>query len=333
MKTISLPLLVSTRVMQNLVGRAKVDLQESSIEATTGRAYNIADHMQGDTGAVHKMERLILTADRRSTSITLLQQEATNVQTVLSSIRDVAVDLGAEVESAVGLEDEQRLNALQDEARAQLDAIWGRLNTNFNGKYQFSGAETGTQPLGDLQTFLTEITTEVTGAANAGALDTALDAYFNDTAAGTFHTATYQGSTVSGPDREVSDSRRLGVDVKATDAGLRNALRGLALLATADSAATPELARELKRDAAETLSIASVQIIDQQSIIGALEEDAEILQTQTETEKATYELLLLETIGIDQYEAASRMTILETQLEATYLATSRIANLSLTNFL
>ncbi len=333
MKTISLPLLVSTRTLQHLVGKSKIELEQASYEASTGRAYDLSEHLGGDTGSVHRLEKLLADADRRVASVKLLQQEAANVQKTLSSIRDVALELGAETDSAIGLEDAQRLNALETEAEAELTAIWGRLNTGFNGTYQFSGAATDTQPLGDLATFISDIETIVSGAASAAAVDTALDTYFNDTLAGAFHTTVYQGSTSAAPDRQVSEARRLGVDAKAIDAGVRNALRGLVLLAVADEAATSDIARELKADAAQTLGSAGTQIINKQSVIGATEEDAEALLIQNEAEKATYDLMLIDAVGVDQYDAASKMSLLETQLQAVYLATARMANLSLANYL
>lgn len=333
MKTISMPLLLSTRTLQNYIGQTKTELEKASIEATLGRASNLVQHMRGDTGAVHRLDKLVLDAERRIASTTLLQQEAANVQNALGSIRDVVLDFGGRIEGAVGVSDTATLNMLEIETEAQIEAIWGRLNTSFNGDYQFSGAATDTQPLGDLTTFLNDIETIITGATSAAAVDTALDAYFDDTVAGAFHTTVYQGSTNDAPDRQVSESRRLGVDAKATDVGVRNALRGLALFSLADSATTSSLATDLKSDAAATLNNAGMQIIQKQTLIGAVEEDATLTLAENEVEKATYELLVIEEIGVDQYEAAALSTLLETQLQAIYLATSRISNLSLANYL
>ncbi|MCI4663446.1 MAG: hypothetical protein MRY74_01875 [Neomegalonema sp.] len=333
MKTISMPLLVSARTMQNMIGRAKSDLDTARVEAVTSRAADIGEHLGGDTGSVHRIDKMIADAERRLTSLTELQIEAENVQQKLTSVQEVALGLGVEIESALGLENTQALSALTTESEAELTAIWGRLNANFNGEYQFSGAATDTPPLGDLATFVSDIKTIVSGAASAGAVATALDTYFNDTVAGAFHTTVYQGSTAAGPDKEVSDSRRLGLDVKVTDDGVRNVLRGLALMVAADDATTTDIADQLKSDAARTLSNGGALIINQQSQIGGIEADVKSLTSRNEAEKSSYEFLLLDKIGVDQYEAASRMTLLETQLEATYLTTSRISRLSLVNYI
>lgn len=332
MTTIALPLLASTRSMQDLLGQAKIDLDQAGFEAATGRVYDLIDHMEGDTGAINRVEKAISDADRRIASVKLLQQEAANVQTVLTSIKDVALDLGARVTGAIGLDDDQSLTALQAEARAQLEAIWGRLNTSFNGVYQFSGAATDTPPLGDFTTFLSDIQAIVATAPGPTEVETALDTFFDDVA-GDFQTTYYQGSTNAGPDRQVSESRRLGVDASALDEGVRDTLRGLALFVTADAIAGVEEAEELKLAAAERLNQAGMDIIEQQTIIGAAEEDAANLLAYNESEKATYELMLIDLVGVDQADAATRAQLLETQLQAIYLTTVRMANLSLANYL
>lgn len=333
MKSITLPLLVNTRSLQNLVGQSKIELDTASYEAATGRASDLSDHMKGDTGAIHRLEKLMADADRRVASTTLLQQEAANVQATLTSIGDVALDIGSQLEGAIGLDDDETIGVLTIEADAQLDAIWGRLNTSFNGSYQFSGAATDTQPLGDLQTFKNDIRGIVatTGAAGADAVEAALDTYFDDPA-GVFQTTIYQGSTSDAPDRQVSETRRLGVDAKAIDEGVRDTLRGLALLISAD-ATDNQHAEDLRSAAAERLNTAGMKVIEKQSIVGATEEDAARLLIENGTEKTTYELMLTDKIAVDQYDAATRMSQLETQLQAVYLMTARISSLSLTNYL
>jgi hypothetical protein len=57
------------------------------------------------------------------------------------------------------------------------------------------------------------------------------------------------------------------------------------------------------------------------------------VKTRHQASEAALTLAYTRLAGRDQFEAATELTQLEAQLETTFLATARLANLSLANFL
>lgn len=328
-----LPSLVTTWRMQTLVTQSRVDLDTARVEAVTGRAADLSRATDGNVGKVHLLEKQITDTDARLNAMNLLRADFSVVQETLDATRERVSLIATEIDAAIGLENETSLDALALQAEADLKLVIGSLNVSYGGRQLFSGAKTDTAPIADAEQIITDVAAIVAGAPNAAAVETALDTYFDDPA-GTFQATIYQGSTTDAPDRDVSESRRIGVNVKATDLGLRSAIRGLALMTVAkDNAVDASVADDIRRDAAKTLRTSADALISQQSLLGSLESEVIVLQTRGEAVKFTLEESLNALIGVDQYEAASRMNALETQLEAAYLSTSRIGSLSLVNFL
>lgn len=328
----SVPFLLLTRNLQSSVTTITKNFQTAQNEAVNGRVEDISKAMDGDTGKVFKLEGLIKQAEARSLSLSAAQSEFKFVQLTLSNTRESAADLAVAVDGALGLSDDTSLATAASTARSELASLFGQYNTSFAGKQLFSGAAVDTAPLGDVETLLTDIETIIAGAADANAAETALDTYFAP--GGTFETTIYQGSTNPGPTREVAENRRVGIEATPLDDGILNTIRGLAVVATArSSAASQDIADDILTDAVDTLNSSSQSLILQQASIGSVEEDLSLMITRNEASKLAYELSLTDLLGVDQYEAASRMSNLETQLEAAYLATSKITNLSLVNYL
>lgn len=328
----SIPFLLSTRRMQSTLSTLTEAHRESQVEAVTGRVHSIGKELEGDVGRVHRLERFIHLAEKRDQAMTALQGELSIVQLTLTTAREKSESLALRIQGALGINDENALAAHASEAGAELEALFGHLNTSYGGKHLFSGAAVETTPLADASTMLTALDGLISSAADATTAIAAIDTYFG--AGGAFETTIYQGSTSAGPTREISEGRRVGVEATPIDIGLKNTIRGLAVVALArSSATTTEIGDALLADAAGALGRAGQQIMSQQAEIGAIEEDVAISQIRNAASKFAYEENLTALIGRDQYEAATRMTNLETQIEAAYLATSRIANLTLVNFL
>ena len=67
--------------------------------------------------------------------------------------------------------------------------------------------------------------------------------------------------------------------------------------------------------------------------VGVAEARMATVTTRHQASEAALNLAYIKLAGRDQFEAAAELTQLEAQLQTTYLATARLANLSLVNFL
>lgn len=329
----SLPTLLTHRQLQNNIGETRILLQEAQTTSVTGRVTDLAEHMKGDIGRVHELEKLIADSDAYLVSLSSTAAEFRFAQQTLDAVRGVSQDMGVKLTGALNLEDWEAVSAYEIEAEGELEAIFGQLNLSYGGKNLFSGAAVDTAPLGSLSQMLTDVSTIITAGPDFATVNAALDTYFEDPAGG-FQTTIYQGSTTAGPTREVAEGRRIGVEATPLDPGIRDTIRGLAVLATA-RAATPsaELENALLADSASTLNAAGNLLLEQQTRMGVDEEELALLTTRTEASKLTFETALIDLVGIDQFTAASELLNLETQLQAAYVTTGRVAALSLVNYL
>jgi flagellar hook-associated protein 3 FlgL len=67
--------------------------------------------------------------------------------------------------------------------------------------------------------------------------------------------------------------------------------------------------------------------------LGISSSTLQTINDKNESERTAINTAFQNLFGRDQYEAAAELQLLQTQLEASYAITSRLSNLSLTNFL
>jgi flagellar hook-associated protein 3 FlgL len=139
------------------------------------------------------------------------------------------------------------------------------------------------------------------------------------------------------PPVELADGEFLQYAQRGDVAELRLMIRGLAMA----NAVVEGAGRVADADARfAALDIAGKHMIkatdditDMQAELGLAETRIEEAQVRTEAQRSTLELARAELIGRDQYETATRITQLETQLQALYALTARTSQLSLLNFM
>lgn len=331
MTSFGLPTLAQTRMLQERVTDTKVQLDAARIEAVSGRSSNIAQAVNGDIAKVQQLQKLIADTEDHSNAIAFARAEYSNTQVVLTNLADSAQSLSTSVEAAILAGDEISLQARATEARSALTTAFSQINVSSGGRSLFSGAAVDTPPLASVDTFLTDIKTIVAGATDATAANTALDAYFAP--GGAYETTIYQGSATPAPTREITEGRRVGLETTALDPEIRDTLRALATLVAGYEDATGATRDSLMNTGADALAQGSDAIIALQGRIGAREEELTLVESRNNASRFTYEQNFNALTAVNQEEAATLMRNLETQLEASYLAASRLANLSLVNYL
>lgn len=327
-----MPTLLMTRQLQSYVTNTREALDQARIEAVTGFAADVSEKVGGATGDIRRLEKLLEDDDKRLDAIALFQGEATIVQLTFEQTRENLAELQYDVLGAIPLENEATLSAAADSAASELKSLFGRLSGAHGGRYLFSGAKTDTPAVEDVDKVLKDVADLIDATHDTAGLDVVLDAYFDDPN-GVYQTTIYQGSNNPAPDRELAEGRRLGIEATANDQSFRDAIRGLAVIAAIGTDSSNVYRDEILTEAADKLGAASEALINAGAKLGAQQEDAALLETRNRASTETYQLSINALLGVDQYEAASRMTQLETQLEAAYLTTSRLQSLSLVNYL
>ncbi len=331
MSGIRVPDLVSHSRLSRNVSDLKAQIDKTSNEATTGRYEDLTAQLKGDVGGAHLLKKAIDDARLYKDNLALAQSRAQITQSALGNIGDESSRIATELHSAVGREDGEMIGVLVDDARAAITNTVAALNATISGRALFAGDAADTPPILGAEDLITDVEAIIAGATDAADAAAQLDTYFNDPAGG-FATTIYQGGDGRAAPVEIAPGVRLDVSAKANDPAIRDMLRGLATIAAYESAGFSD-AEDLLLNGADTIYGAEAQLIDQRAAIGVNEARIASAKERFENEETVLSELYNDKTLRDPYEAASELRLLESQLEAAYLLTARLAQLSLSNFI
>ncbi|GAA4228284.1 flagellar hook-associated protein 3 FlgL [Sagittula marina] len=242
-------------------------------------------------------------------------------------------------------------SGLQTSARASLDALMSMANANYGGTPLFAGPSDGARALQDYDTPRAEtglsprVVIDGVMAGGLGSVSDAtariaeLDAIFSNTAANpdeTFDALFFTGATSADPmSAGIGDGITVNYGVQANDDAFRQALQGLVMLATTDASEIGDAeAYAIWVDtAAARLSSGLEGLLDSQVQLDTASARIDEANTGMEDRANLYKGRVAELVEVDSYEAATEITALETQLQASYAVTARLSQLSFLNFM
>nr|WP_321448552.1 flagellin [uncultured Cohaesibacter sp.] len=217
---------------------------------------------------------------------------------ILQDITDVLTNARSAV-SATRSDDE--LESLQNNAAEYLEDLKTMLNTQYQGRYLFSGSTTDTAPVDFTAYAATDLTT--------------------------VNSDYYQGDGYTQTIR-LENGQQMDYGITATVSGFEEALRALSYVANGNLSDTSELQ-----------DVDALLVSAQDSVIAATSKAGNTssrLQSYIENEEdfiAEAENLAAGETSIDAAAATVLATSYETQLEASYSALSKILNLNLSDYL
>ncbi|MFN7054810.1 flagellin [Hyphomonas sp.] len=294
-------------------------------EAVTGKHADLTKHLGGRIGNAMLAQKAVddITAQREQ--LDLRAARLTIAQRSLGQIHGRVDGIDVRMLSALGLGDTAGRNVAARDAAAALEDAFTALNVRHGDRFLFSGEATATAPFGSPEALLSDIRQLAAGAPSAAAFEAAVDTYFNDPA-GPWQTAIYRGT----PNPADAES------VTATDPALTELISGLAILALSGTDENIPVLRNspaIVEAAAGRITSGRTALTALRAEIGIHEERIARSQVALDTEETVLKGLLETLTGRDQYEAASELKQIEAGLEASYLLTTRLSNLTLLNFL
>jgi flagellar hook-associated protein 3 FlgL len=332
MRTVGPPTLLTAQRFAAASASLRRDSETARIELSTGRIADLPAALGGRIGEASSLRAALDAIAVRRQGLQQADLIAAVSQRALSDINEGARSIATDALAANGRGDNAALSTAALEARSRVEAAFSSLNVKVAGQFLFSGDATDRAPLAGPDQLLADIAALYAGAADTADFDVALDLYFND-AAGGFQTAIYQGGAGASPSIEIVGGERGVFTARADDPSIRNVLRGLAVIAVA-GAAPPSALRDGALSSAGAAGLAGTDgLIALSADIGVEERRAgEALIGLEEEEAALTEAYNAQTAR-DPLDAATRLQALEAQLNASLLATSRLSQLTLANFL
>ena len=332
-------------------------LQQANQEVSTGLRANVYADLGQTASITLELRSQMDQADALSTSNTLLGNKMDVMSTALGSIETTAQNVLSAAVSNVN-SPTPTAATLQQTAKAALATLTQALNTSYAGSYLFSGtatdkpavqgysqvsAATGKSPE---QAVNAVIGSGPASAADASTMIAQLNAMFSSTAAdptqnfqGTFYNGTPATDASGNPSprvtAQIAQGQVISYGVQANDSEIRKVMQGLSMLASTDVSKISDSGayQSWMKSAVSLLSGGVSGVTAAQAALGSQQQLVADTATRQGDMQKVYNTRILGYEAVDPYKAASTLSALQTQLQATYAATSQLSKLSILNYL
>lgn len=337
MKYVSVGDMSQTYLMRRHNVQLKQTMTRLSDELVTGVQKDLGTAVGGDFTALAAIDRSLA----RNAAFKQVAAEtdllAGTQQETLETLQSHASALGATLVSAVSSASPSMIDAGVQDAAQRFSAIVSALNVNVAGRYAFSGTSTDTAPLTDPEAILTALGVAISGLTQPDDIVNAVEAWF-DAPYGSpgYLDDAYQGSATALAPVQLSETDQTQVTLTAADPTVRNLLKGFALASLIAEGQVPDVLTTrsaLTQAAGERILTSDAELSVLRSELGTVESIILESQTRNAAQKTALELAKGELIGVDAYETATALEAVQSQLETLYTLTSRLSQLSLTDYL
>ncbi len=305
---------------------------ELRTELVTGRIADLSAELGGAVGDAQLLRKAIDEIDTKQTLISRALGRAQTAQVSLARATEGVTDTGVNIHNSVSRQDENGIRISAAQAKLQLEGAVSALNQRYEGRALFSGDAVENNPLADAGALLDDVRAIYAGASDAAQLEANLDAYFNASGGG-FETDIYLGGAGNAARTEIADGELINYSAKADEQPFRDLLRNLASLVVAGESTGFGARNEALSNAAAGIINANNDISQIRARIGASEGRLADAQSRLEAEFTAFTDTYNQLTARDEFEAATQLQQLETQLQASFTLTARISRLTLVNFL
>ena len=306
------------------ISELRTQIGKTSTEATTGRYEDLTLHLSGRIGKAMLGQKALADISTDREVLNLRASRLSLIQTSLGTVQESSSGIAANMLSAIGGEHETDVGIAARDAKAALSASLSSLNARYGDRFLFAGDPTSTLPFSDQSALLADIELIADSATDSADFATQLDDYFTSPTGGWLQNI-YQGSTTA------SDPESVTADNDA----IKSLIRDLAVLAISGPdgpLASLDGYKTLVQETSLSLSSSETQITNLRADLGVYEERNAIEQKTLDTEETVLTASFNDLTARDQYEAATELQSLQTTLEASYLITARLSQLSLLNY-
>lgn len=309
----------------NNIANLRAQIEARAEESTTGLQSDMVQHLKGRIDQALVGEQALNDNADEQSRLGLRSVRLSLVDSTLTSVRDLSQGLQIEMLNAIGTGEVESQNLVALEAETALGDVISRLGARHGERFLFSGDATATRPFQDPSVLLDDLRNIAATAVDEADFAAQVEFYFDDPTGG-FQTNFYQGAqTASDPD-----------SVTANGDEFKDLIQGLAILTLSHNGSgvpyaqggTPSMDQALER-----LERGRTNIVNTQAEVGMRRTSIADEQSVLERELTLLNQAFTDLVGKDQFEAAAQLRELEANLEASYLLTTRLSNLSLLNFL
>lgn len=347
MKTSSVSSLSISQSLRYSTMETQSALVKAQKERDTGKVFDSGIALGARTAQTVTFARDIERLNGIVDSNGLIASRLTATQDALTNITGAAQDfLGVLTASSSG---DASSAVTRDSGRTALAALTSVLNTPINGEYIFSGINTDVKPLDGFSSgspakvafdaaFLTHFGFAQTDPAAANITTAQMNAFIAGPLDAQFLGAGWQANWSNATDQQIVSRIALNETTDTSVSANNDGMRKLAMAAAAiadlfDSNVSLAGREALVEHMVGVVGEAIGSLADLQSQTGVVEQRVAAASERVRMQADLFERSLMETEGVDPYEAATRVSDLLSHLETSYAITARIQQLSLLRLL
>ncbi|MDQ0457005.1 flagellar hook-associated family protein [Rhizobium paknamense] len=355
MKTSNISSLTIQNAMRLTISDAQSQMVEAQKEVTTGQYADVGTAIGGQASSAINLNRDSLRLQSLMDTNSLVTQRLDSSQNALDQIASAAQTLQETFVALGNNTDATTLTTAKQTATSALDTFTDMANTSSNGEYLFSGINTDVQPL----TSYTALDSNGDASAAKQAFDAAFQSRFgmspSDDAVSTISAdditdflentlePMYTGSdwqdnwskaTDDTMTSRISKSEVIQSSSSANADGFRYmALASVIGVELINANFSTEARTALTSKAIEYTGKAISGINDERTQLGLSQERVTNANDSLSAQKDIIETQLNDLVGVDAYEASTRLNNLQSLVETSYTLTSRLQKLSLVDYL
>ena len=327
--------------------QAQAGLTQAQTEISSGTQADIGVYLGASTGASVSMKNQIDALDSYTTTNGLASTRLDTTATALTSMVSLAQTISASLVSASSTGGST--TALQATGSSGLQALLSELNTSVGDQYVFGGNNTGTTPATDYsststaktavdasfsQTFGFSQTSDSASTISGSAMTSYLNGSFADQFSDSNWSANWSQASSTTISSKIAPSQTATTSVSANETAFRQIAEAYTMLSEFTGSNMSDDAKAAVVTKATTLMNTGLAALNQvQTGVGI----TQAAITSTDTGLSAQTTLLKSDVSdvedVDTYALNTRVTTLQTQLQASYELTSRLQTLSLTNYL
>jgi flagellar hook-associated protein 3 FlgL len=355
MKTSNISNLSIQNTMRQTVRDAQIELVKAQTEATTGKYSDIGATLGTKAALSVDLNRAVDRIESLSKTNTTAKVRLESSQEAMNNMAKNSDSIKSQLVLVQQSGDSSTIKAMVMTASNALDAFTGAANLAVGGEYVFAGINTDVKPLADYNDASSGLSAD---------FDTAFQAYFGfpktDTAqtyqiaaSGTapsmddfltsvvepmFQDPAWSTNWSSATDDTMTSRISQSEVVQTSTSANTNAFKKFALAAVA----AKELIGLNLQDATRVSLVKKVIDYNNEANAGLIDERTTLALSQARVESANDSLAvqkdiiknqLNDVVGVDAYEASTRVNNLLSLTQASYTLTARIQQLSLVNYL
>lgn len=338
--------------MRLTVSKAQKEMVQLQEETVTGRHADVGATLGAKTSRTLNLHRDLQRMESLKSTNALTTQRLAASQQALGQMSEAANGAMEVLIALSGITSADQLQLAQKNIGNSLATFTAAANTSFSGEYLFAGINSDVTPFKDYFQETppsdAKVAFDTAFAAHFGftqtdpAVDTITPADMQSFISGletsflddTYWQANWSNASDENMQSRVSTAETVQSSTNTNTQGMRRMALGMVLGQELLALGVTEETRKVVSDAAIDNMGRSISGIDgERSKLGISESRVTQANVSLNAQITILSNSIKDMEGIDTYEAATRVTTLESQLSLAYKLTSRIQNLSLLNYL